>query len=63
MTLHPMFFVTLFACLLVIPNSGYSAPLRYGETRAPGIIHPVYATTMSEARINELIFEGLFAET
>jgi len=39
-----------------------AAPFRYGEDRAPGIVQPIYATTMSEARINELVFQGLFSD-
>jgi peptide/nickel transport system substrate-binding protein len=35
---------------------------RYAEDRAPGIVNPLFATTMSEARVNELIFDGLFAD-
>lgn len=50
------------AALLFISCNAMAAPFRYGEDRAPGIIQPVFATTMSEARINELIFEGLFAD-
>jgi peptide/nickel transport system substrate-binding protein len=37
-------------------------PFRYAEDQAPGIINPIFATTMSEARINELVFEGLYAD-
>jgi peptide/nickel transport system substrate-binding protein len=37
-------------------------PMRYAEDRAPAIVNPVFATTMSEARIDELIFEGLFSD-
>lgn len=40
----------------------WAAPLRYAEDRAPAIVHPLFTTTMSEARINELLFEGLFAD-
>ncbi len=37
-------------------------PLRYAEDRAPAIVHPAFATSMSEARVNELVFEGLFSD-
>lgn len=40
-----------------------AAPLRYAEDRAPGIVNPTFATSMSEARVNELIFEGLFTDS
>ncbi len=36
--------------------------LRYAEDQAPGIINPVFTTTMSEARVNELIFDGLYTD-
>lgn len=62
MNLHSIFITAILTYLLAVPFHASAAPLRYGETRAPGIIHPVYATTMSEARINELIFEGLFSD-
>ena len=62
MSLHSIFITAIFTYLLACPFVSLAEPFRYGETRAPGIIHPVYATTMSEARINELIFEGLFTD-
>jgi peptide/nickel transport system substrate-binding protein len=34
--------------------------LRYAEDRAPAIVHPLFTTSMSEARLNELLFDGLF---
>ncbi|MBT3220637.1 MAG: hypothetical protein HN348_16245, partial [Proteobacteria bacterium] len=37
-------------------------PLRYAEDRSPAIVNPLFATTMSEARLNELVFEGLFSD-
>jgi len=40
----------------------FAGPLRYAEDRAPGIVNPLFATSMSEARINELIFDGLFVD-
>lgn len=39
-----------------------AAPLRYAEDRAPSHLNPLFTTTMSEARINELVFEGLFTD-
>ncbi len=36
--------------------------LRYAEDRAPGIVSPLFATTMAEVRINELVFEGLYTD-
>ena len=40
---------------------GDSKPLD-AEDRGPAIINPLFATTMSEARVNELVFEGLYAD-
>jgi peptide/nickel transport system substrate-binding protein len=48
---------------LLVATASHGAPLRYAEDRAPGIVNPVYATTMSEARLNELVFEGLFTDS
>lgn len=51
--------MVLFA-LLAWPASG--GTLRYAEDRAPSIVNPLFATSMSDARVNELVFEGLFAD-
>ena len=53
----------LFLALAVsfaLPATGGS--LRYAEDQAPGIVNPVFTTTMSEARVNELIFDGLYTD-
>jgi peptide/nickel transport system substrate-binding protein len=42
--------------------TGSAATLRYAEDRAPSIVNPLFATSMSEARVDELVFEGLFAD-
>lgn len=36
--------------------------LRYAEDQAPAIVNPLFATTMSEARVDELLFEGLYTD-
>jgi len=36
--------------------------LRYAEDQAPAIVNPLFATSMSEARIDELVFEGLYTD-
>ena len=36
--------------------------LRYAEELAPRIVNPVFTTTMSELRLNELLFDSLFRE-
>lgn len=36
--------------------------LRYAEDQAPAILNPLFGSTMTEARANELLFEGLFVD-
>ncbi len=48
--------------LLLFAAAAGAGPLRYAEDRAPAVVNPLFATTMSEARIDELLFEGLFAD-
>jgi peptide/nickel transport system substrate-binding protein len=36
--------------------------LRYAEDQAPGIVNPLFSTTMSEARVNELLFDSLYTD-
>lgn len=48
------------ALLLALPSVAGS--LRYAEDRAPAVVNPLFATSMSEARVDELVFEGLFAD-
>jgi len=55
-------FGTCLAMALLTGSVAQAAPLRYAEDRAPAIVHPLYTTLMSEARLNELVFEGLFAD-
>ena len=58
----PHFLLAVGVCAVGVSAS--AAPqLRYAEDRAPAIINPLFATSMSEARIDELVFEGLFADT
>jgi peptide/nickel transport system substrate-binding protein len=47
---------------LAAPAQVGAAPLRYAEDQAPGILNPLFTTTMSEVRANELIFEGLYGD-
>ena len=42
--------------------SAQAAELRYAEDQAPGIVNPLFTTTMSEARLGELVFEALFSD-
>ena len=47
---------------LALPDGAQAQTLRYAEDRAPAIVNPLFATTMSEARIDELVFDGLFTD-
>lgn len=40
----------------------HGSTFRYAEDRAPAVVNPLFATTLSEARLDELLFEGLFAD-
>lgn len=48
--------------LASICAAGSASSLRYAEDRSPAIVNPLFGTSMSEARIEELVFEGLFAD-
>ena len=52
----------LLAGALGLAATASAGTLRYAEDRAPGIVHPLFTTSMSEARVNELLFEGLFSD-
>ncbi|MCO4743423.1 MAG: hypothetical protein KC912_01455 [Proteobacteria bacterium] len=56
MTLRALTIASLLAATAV------AAPLRYAEDRAPPIVNPLFTTTMSEARLAELVFEGLYTD-
>ena len=45
---------------LALPAMGQG--LRYAEDLAPAIVNPLFTTTMSEARVNELLFSGLYTD-
>ncbi|MDG1482182.1 MAG: ABC transporter substrate-binding protein [Myxococcota bacterium] len=51
----------MLTSLLILSAS--AAPLRYAEDQSPAIVNPLFTTTMSEARIDELLFEGLFTDS
>ena len=55
-------FQRLLPLVLVATAGALGGPLRYAEDRSPAIVNPVFATTMSEARLNELVFDGLFTD-
>jgi len=46
--------------LVALPAAGQG--LRYAEDLAPAIVNPLFTTTMSEARVNELLFSGLYTD-
>lgn len=48
--------------LAAVATSAAADGLRYAEDQAPAIVNPLFATTMSEARLNELVFEGLYTD-
>lgn len=57
----------LFALGLGCAAAGLAATaraddFRYAEDQAPAIVNPLFTTTMSEARLNELVFEGLYTD-
>jgi peptide/nickel transport system substrate-binding protein len=50
------------ALSLLAATFAVGRPLRYAEDRSPAIVNPLFATSMSEARVNELLFEGLYSD-
>lgn len=46
--------------LLALP--AIASNLRYAEDQAPAIVNPLFGSTMVEARVNELMFEGLYTD-
>lgn len=57
---------TVVAILIGVVVAGVAAAqertLRYAEEGAPRIVNPVFTSTMSEVRMNELLFDSLFRE-
>lgn len=51
---------TLLALLAALPAS--AANLRYAEDQAPAIVNPLFGSTMADARVNELLFDGLYTD-
>lgn len=39
-----------------------AAGLRYAEDQAPGLVNPLFSSTMAETRANELVFESLYTD-
>ena len=57
-----MFSLLIMAPLLSMSTAG-AASFRYAEDQAPGIVNPLFSTTMGEARVNELLFDGLYSDS
>jgi len=49
-------------CLLALSLPASAANLRYAEDAAPPIVNPLFGASMTEARANELVFEGLYTD-
>ena len=47
---------------LVLIGSAWAGSFRYAEDQGPAIVNPLFTTTMSEARLSELVFEALFTD-
>ena len=54
--------ISILLLALFVSAPAWGQALRYAEDKAPGIVNPVYTTSMSEARLNELLFEGLYID-
>ncbi|MDP2311864.1 MAG: ABC transporter substrate-binding protein [Pseudomonadota bacterium] len=50
----------LTLALFALPAT--AANLRYAEDQAPAIVNPLFGSTMAEARVNELLFDGLYTD-
>jgi peptide/nickel transport system substrate-binding protein len=48
--------------VLFLTATASAAAFRYAEDQSPAIVNPLFTTTMSEARMNELVFEGLYTD-
>jgi peptide/nickel transport system substrate-binding protein len=44
----------------LLMGSGPDSPFRFGEDRAPTTLNPIFASTMVDTRMEELLFDGLF---
>jgi peptide/nickel transport system substrate-binding protein len=48
--------------LLAIAAPASAANLRYAEDQAPAIVNPLFGASMTEARADELLFDGLYTD-
>ena len=51
-----------FPLVLLSIATASAGAFRYAEDQAPAIVNPLFTTTMSEARLNELVFELLYTD-
>ncbi len=54
--------LVLAGAMLTLGTLARASEFRYAEDQAPGIVNPLFASTMSEARVHELLFEGLYTD-
>lgn len=59
---NPIARLSVAALLVTLAAPASGQALRYAEDRAPGIVNPLFTTSMGEARLNELLFEGLYSD-
>lgn len=50
----------LIALLLALPAA--AGNFRYAEDQAPATVNPLFGSTMAEARVHELLFDGLYTD-
>ncbi len=48
--------------LLAVAAPAAAANLRYAEDQAPPIVNPLFGASMTEARANEILFDGLYTD-
>ena len=48
--------------LAALAADARAAPLRYAEDRGPALVHPLFTTTLAEARLHELVFESRYTD-
>lgn len=58
----PRSLIALLLGLYAAVAWGGGGPFRYAEDQAPAIVNPLFTTSMSETRLNELLFESLYTD-
>ncbi len=54
--------LSALAATTLLLGSASASQLRYAEDQAPAIVNPLYTSSMAETRVNELLFQGLYAD-